>query len=168
MKLTVVNEQDEILGYKDHRDRQAGDIVRISYIWLLDSSDRILLAQRAFDKPHDPGKWSSAVAGRVEEGETYESNFLKEVEEEIGVRLDVSELVVGVKRLVQAQHPFFCQGYFARRDVKGVELRVQAAEVADVKWVSFDELVEWFERSPDDFVHSFHLYLDDLKEFLGG
>ena len=31
---------------------------------------------RSFTKSHDPGKWGPAVAGTVEEGETY--NFLKE------------------------------------------------------------------------------------------
>lgn len=30
MKIPIVNEQDEIIGYKDRKDRNADDIIRVS------------------------------------------------------------------------------------------------------------------------------------------
>jgi len=44
------------------------------------------LAQRSFNKTHNPGQWGPAVAGTNDEGETYESNIIKEAEEEIVLR----------------------------------------------------------------------------------
>ena len=85
MIIPIVNEQDEIIGYKDRKNRNIDDIVRATCLWVSDKNDNILLAQRAFSKEHDPGLWGPSAGGTVEEGETYELNILKEAEEEIGL-----------------------------------------------------------------------------------
>jgi NADH pyrophosphatase NudC (nudix superfamily) len=41
------------------------------------------LTQRAATKKNDPDKRTSAVAGTVEKGETFETNIIKETQEEI-------------------------------------------------------------------------------------
>jgi len=85
MKIPIVNEQDEIIKVVDIKDRKPGEICRITGLWLTDPEGNILLAQRAFNKKLSPGLWGPAAAGTVEEGETYESNIIKEAEEEIGL-----------------------------------------------------------------------------------
>ncbi len=85
MQIPIVNEQDEIIGYKDRKDRNLVDITRVSALWITNEDGEILLAQRGLNKTHSPGLWGPAVAGTVEEGETYESNIIKEAEEEIGL-----------------------------------------------------------------------------------
>src|SRR3989338_10763955 len=85
MRIPIVNEQDEIIGYKDRKDRNKVDIARITGLWLWNEKGEALLAQRSFNKKMHPGMWGPAVAGTVEEGETYESNIIKESEEEIGL-----------------------------------------------------------------------------------
>lgn len=86
MRIPIVNEQDEIIGYKDRKDRNTVDITRITGLWLWNEKGEVLLAQRALSKDINPGLWGPAVAGTVEEGETYESNIIKEAEE--GNRLE--------------------------------------------------------------------------------
>ena len=82
MKIPIVNEQDEILGYKDRDGKNREDISRITALWLTDFDGNVLLAQRAFNKKRSPGLWGPAVAGTVEEGETYEEKIksLEEIE----------------------------------------------------------------------------------------
>ena len=92
MIIPIVNEQDEIIEYKDIRNRNPKEICRVSAIWLVDSDGNILLAQRAFSKKVDPGKWGPSVAGTVEKGETYEENIIKESKEEIGLTKNTEEL----------------------------------------------------------------------------
>ena len=58
----------------------------MSSLWVMNSKGEVLLAQRVFDKKHDPGKWGPAVAGTVEKGEDYDSNMLKEAGEEVGLK----------------------------------------------------------------------------------
>lgn len=85
MKIPIVNEQDEVIEYKDRENITNEDIIRITNVWITDENGDILLEQRSFKKKNSPGKWSAAVAGTVEKGETYESNAYKELAEEVGI-----------------------------------------------------------------------------------
>ena len=85
-KTIIVNENDEIIGYKGKGTLEKSDIYRVSALWIQNSKGDILLAQRKLTKKHSPGKWGPAVAGTNDEGESYESNIIKETEEEIGLK----------------------------------------------------------------------------------
>jgi len=54
--IPIVDEKDKIIGYKDRKEIQKEDIYRVSALWITNSKDEILLAQRAFSKSHDPGR----------------------------------------------------------------------------------------------------------------
>lgn len=86
MKIPIVNESDEVIAYKERESIAVEDIYRVSALWVKNSKGESLLAQRAFTKKHSPGKWEPAVAGTVEEGEDYDSNIIKEIEEELGLK----------------------------------------------------------------------------------
>jgi 8-oxo-dGTP diphosphatase len=43
---------------------------------------KILITQRAFDRPHAPGEWE-ILTGRVDQGETLEEALIREVNEEV-------------------------------------------------------------------------------------
>lgn len=105
MKIPIVNEQDEIIGYKDRDLRDPKEITRVSGLWVTDTAEKILLAQRSWKKKSDPGRWGPAVAGTVEEGETYESNIIKEAREEIGLTNIVP--IAGPKHRRSTSHEYF-------------------------------------------------------------
>src|ERR1035437_8433122 len=111
MKIPIVNEQDEIIGYEEREGKGPKDISRVTSLWVADYDDNILLAQRAFSKRRSPGLWGPTVAGTVEEGETYESNIIKEAEEEIG--LTGLKPTLGPKIRASASHEFFLQWFTA-------------------------------------------------------
>ena len=72
-KIILVNENDEIIGYKERGTLDKEDIYRVSALWIQNSKGEILLAQRSFNKNNNPRKWGPAVAGTNDEGESYES-----------------------------------------------------------------------------------------------
>jgi len=84
-KIIIVDENDKIIGYKERGTLNFRDIYRVSALQVKNSVGQILLAQRKLTKKKNPGKWGPAVAGTNDEGETYESNIIKEAEEEIGL-----------------------------------------------------------------------------------
>ncbi len=86
-KIIVVDENDKEIGVKERSKITHDDIYRVSGLWLTNSKGEILLAQRSFNKPrdNDPGKWGPAVAGTVDEDETYKENIQKEIKEELGL-----------------------------------------------------------------------------------
>ena len=88
-KVIVVDKNNNIIGSKYRDELQSNDIIRVVGVWIENEKGEVLIAQRSFNKKHDPGKWGPAVAGTLEEGESYALNILKEVKEEIGISLSL-------------------------------------------------------------------------------
>ena len=53
MKIPIVNEQDEIIGYKERNDLDTKDIIRVTGLWVTSSEGDILLARRALIKKYN-------------------------------------------------------------------------------------------------------------------
>jgi isopentenyldiphosphate isomerase len=83
MHIPIVNEHDEIIGYKERNDITKEDIYRVSTLLVMNEYDEILLTKRAATKKNNPNKRTLAVNGTVEKGETYEENIIHEAQEEI-------------------------------------------------------------------------------------
>ena len=156
MKIPIVNEEDEVIGYKERGNRDPNDICRITGLWVTALDGSILLARRAFTKKHHPGVWGPAVSGTVEEGETYESNILKEAEEEIGLKNATP--VPGPKIRGDSSHQYFCQWFTAviPREYPFVK-RVE--EVEEVRWFSKEEILKLLEDTPQVFLQNLPKYL---------
>lgn len=156
-KVPVVNENDELIGYKEREELALTDIYRVSALWLVNSRGQVLLAQRGFNKSHDPGKWGPAVAGTVEEGEDYESNMVKETAEELGLTGLKMEKSLKLRR--RKHYQYFCQWYEAIVDKPAAEFKVQKDEVAAIRWFDVEELKKDIEENPQN-------YLEGVKEYL--
>ncbi len=152
MRIPIVNEQDEIIKVIDINDRRSGEICRVSALWIVNEKDEILLAQRGLNKKRDPGKWGPAVAGTVEEGETYEDNIIKEAEEEIGLK--DFKFTIGPKNRNSSSHEYFGQYFLATVD-SNYPFKKRDEEVEQVKWFSQSEIKELYSKDPDFFVPSF-------------
>jgi isopentenyl-diphosphate delta-isomerase len=151
MKIPIVNEQDETIGYRDREGRNINDIVRATCLWVLDKNDNILLAQRAFSKEHDPGLWGPSAGGTVEEGETYELNILKEAEEEIG--LIGFDFIKKIK--IRVPWGFVCIfDVVVDHDFNFIK---QDNEVEQIKWFSKEELDLLLKEKPEIFIKNFKL-----------
>lgn len=61
------------------------------HIWILNKKGEVLLQKRALSKLHYPGVWGS-TGGHVSYGETAEQSIVREMYEELGIRVDASEL----------------------------------------------------------------------------
>ena len=147
MKIPIVNEQDEIIGYKERSDRNKEDIIRVRAVWVTDENGNILLQQRKLTKKENPGKWGQAVGGTVEEGETYESNAYKEMEEEIGVANVPLTLYKKIYRESNLGKRFL-QLYTAQIP-RSTKLIPQEDEVEALRWVTKKELQKSFAENPE-------------------
>ncbi len=147
---------DEIIGYQERSDPNPDSICRITALWLTNEKDEILIAQRSFSKKHGPGQWGPAVAGTVEKGETYDSNILKEAEEEIG--LTNTKLLLAHKVLEVTSHKYFLQWYVATVSSEYPFVK-QDDEVEELRWVPIEALTQWQTEHPEQFVRNFGEYL---------
>ncbi len=155
-RMVIVNEKDNIIGYKEIGTLALKDIYRVSALWITNPKGEILLARRSLKKKHDPGKWGPAVAGTIEEGENYKENIIKEVGEELGLKN--IKLRKGPKRKVSEKYNYFCQWFTLEiaKDIKDFKIQ---EEVEEIKWFSKEELLEKIKSEPD-------LFLNTMKQWI--
>jgi 8-oxo-dGTP pyrophosphatase MutT (NUDIX family) len=162
--LGVADQQDEmvarvdmdnrVIGAVRRGDRTYDTIYRVASLWVTNSLDEVLLAQRKHTKAHSPGLWGPAAAGTVGAGETYEENIYREAEEEIGL--------TGVKfqlgPLTFVDHPgkyrYFRQFFTCELDWPLRKFRLQEAEVEAIAWVERVQLERELTDSPEKFTLS--------------
>lgn len=158
-RIILVDDNDNEIGLKERDDIGPDDIHRASAAWIRNSKGDILLARRSFKKKIGPGKWSCATAGTVDEGEDYETNMLKELEEEIGLKLTADDLTLGPK--IRTPH-LFMQWYYATVDLPIEAFTLQEDEVMDIAWVSQEDFERMLAEDPEQFVNSIDRWLPQV------
>jgi isopentenyl-diphosphate Delta-isomerase len=152
-RVVIVDEGDNVIGHRTYAELDSSDIdkiYRVSALWLNNSSGEILLSQRGLSEAHNPGCWGPAVAGTIEEGDTYISNIIKEAKEELG--LEGIDFKKGPKRRVSEKYNYFCQWYTAVVDKPAKDFVIQKEEVAAVRWISREELAHELGEHPENFL----------------
>lgn len=163
MRIPIVDEQDHILYYKDSQERdKKKEITRAAGIWISNEKREFLVAKRSKNKKHQPNIWGPSAAGTLEEGETYESNIIKETKEEIGVNLD--KVTMGPKVRVSSSHEYFGQYFFAIIPSSTI-FTLQEEEVDEVRWVSLRDLQDWYSTHPEEFIPSFNKSIGALEQY---
>lgn len=146
--IIIVNEDDEVIGLKPRAEVEGDDIYRVSGLWIENNKGEVLLAQRSFSKKNSPGKWGPAVAGTIEEGETYDVNIYKEAEEEIGLK--EYDFQKGEKQRRKGDHNYFVQWYYVKLDIE--KFKIKEDEVEQIKWIDKNELKKEIAKNPEMFV----------------
>lgn len=165
-RIIIVDEKDNIIGYKDRKDRLDTDIIRCAGLVVYNSKDELLLAQRVHTKKYDPGKWGPAAAGTVEEDETYEQNIIKEAKEEIGLEIDKSKLITGPKVPTKPVIRYFVQTFFYKCDWPIEKFTPRKEEVAAMQWIHIDKLIKWAEEKPEELIWRFRGKDSLMNEYL--
>lgn len=154
-RVSIVDEDDNVIATKARDDLDQKDIVRVSVLWIENNDGQVLLQQRALTKQIGPGQWGPAVAGTVESHETYFSNIIKEAEEEIGLKGFVPVEVS--KKLHWEQGGQFGRMFTFYRVIvdKSInDFTIKEDEVAQIRWVDKNSLHKDVERDPHLYVPS--------------
>ncbi len=129
------------------------------HIWCVNSKNEILLQYRSAKMVNWPNRWDISVGGHIDSGETEAVAALREIKEEIGVDIDVSELelisTIKHQSITNNQTYFdneFSDIYLVRLDLSLNELQKQEAELDDLKWVKISEFKKMIESSDPSLV----------------
>lgn len=140
----IVDKHNLLIGKTKSRDvvhTELSDWHRTTHIWIVNSKKEILCQQRSLTKDKNPGKWQSFFGGHLQAGQTYESNALKELSEELGIEAKATDLTpIYVKQSDEQKH--FGQVYLMRWDGELSTLHFDDGEVAQAKWMTIAELQE--------------------------
>lgn len=155
----LVDENDDIIWHKERKKLEhPKDIYRVSALRLENSKWEILLQQRAFSKKNQPWVRGPAVAWTNEKWETYESNIIKESQEEIW--LELTDYKIWPKQFVENKdRRYFRQWFLAKTDKKISEFRIQKEEVEAIQWISKEKLLNWNKAKPEEFTSNSNKYI---------
>lgn len=162
MKIPIVDENDNILTYKERDETTRDDIRRIVGLDIFNEKGEVLIAKRHQSKKIDPGLWGPSVAGTVDEGFSYDDTVLKEAEEEVGLK-EIQPIFTKKYFYETENARRWCSRYYVVIDSK-TELQKQDDEVSEIKWISIADLEKWWKVHPEEFIPSFQRSLGIIKE----
>lgn len=153
--LDIVDENGEPTGKTVERKKAHAEGIRhrTSHVWLARKRNgrvEILMQKRAENKDSYPGCYDISSAGHIPAGDGFEKSAVRELQEELGVKADESELIYCGDRNVQWDDVFsgkpFHDNQFSRifllwRDMEENEFTLQREELESVRWILFDECV---------------------------
>src|SRR6516225_10627679 len=84
----VVDKHDQVIGRKSRNEvHRLGLMHRAVHVLVFNNRGQIFLQKRSMKKDRQPGVWDSSASGHVDSGEDYDTTAVREVWEEIGLRL---------------------------------------------------------------------------------
>ena len=139
-----------------HRD---GDWHKAVHIWIVNSEGKLLIQKRAPQKDSHPNEWDISAAGHLSAGETSEQAIVKELYEELGVKInktDYKYLFTIANQSTSKGGTFinneFDDVYLIKLDLDLSKLVLQKEEVSEVKWIDPLELLKAYENKDVFFV----------------
>lgn len=140
---------------------EKGEYHLIADIWTVNHSNLILLTRRHPDKPY--GLMWECTGGSVLAGETTVEGAIRELWEEAGIHAKKEDLTL-IHSIRQRER--FVDTYINRQNVTKDDLKLQAEEVVDAKFVTFEELLDLWKQGIVVPKSRFLLYKDRIREFI--
>lgn len=130
---------------------QKGVRHRTSHVWIARREKgkiQILLQKRCRTKDSFPGCYDISSAGHIPAGVDYIPSALRELEEELGVRIREDQLIDCGLRRVNVKTEFYGECFIDAQvsrvfllwlDMEESEFAVQESEIESVRWMDFEE-----------------------------
>ena len=138
-----------------------GEYRQSMHVWIINDKGEFLIQKRTENKKVFPGKWS-ITGGGVDAGETTVDTVIRECKEELGIDVDLDklELVMTIKRSYD-----FVDIYLLHQSFGLDEVIMQEDEVADVKWLSREQIESMIDEGV--FADSVVFYFEMMMKILG-
>jgi isopentenyldiphosphate isomerase len=151
----VVNEHDEVIGQMARRDvHRMGLRHRAVHVLVFNSRGELFLQKRSQFKDCFPGCWDSSASGHLAPGESYDDCAVREVQEELGVRLCPSPRRLFKLAACEETGQEFVWVY--RWDCDG-PFELHPEEIESGGWFHPQAISAWIARAPSEFASGFRL-----------
>jgi len=136
--LDVVDADDRVTGVKTRGEIHAQGLMhRAVHILVFNSGGELFIQKRSMSKDNNPGLWDSSAAGHVDSGEDYGDCAIRELGEELGIRVaaPLEQLFrLAASRITDMEH---CVVY---RYVSDGPFELEVAEIDEGAWISASEM----------------------------
>lgn len=142
--LDIYNENNEPLNESLEREEvhNKGLWHREILVIVVNEKNQVLLQKRSYKKRHLPGKWA-LCAGHVTSGDTEKATAIKELNEEIGLKVLQKDLkLIDIFKKGDPTNKKFSYIYLLRTDAKLKDLKIQTSELTQIKYVPIRKLIK--------------------------
>ena len=151
----IVNERDEVIGQAPRREAHARGLWhRAVHVLVFNARGEIFLQKRSLKKDVAAGKWDSSSSGHVDTGEDCDACAVREVREEIGLRLAQTPARLFKIDSCPETGWEFCWIYRCRSEGPFV---LHPEEIETGGWFAPDAVTKWVNEKPDEFASCFVL-----------
>ena len=160
----IVDENDQPVGTMPRREvHRLKQRHRAVHLLVVNREGKIFLHKRSMKKDLFPGVWDSSAAGHVGAGEDYDSTAVRELEEELGVKLPADAMSRGAGTRPQLEKLFKIEA----REETGQEFvwvyRVEsegpfvleADEIERGEWFTLAEIDRWIAERAHELAPAF-------------
>ncbi|MDB6121412.1 MAG: hydrolase [Pedosphaera sp.] len=157
----VVNERDEVIGCE-----QRGEVHRLGlrhravHILVFNSRGEVFLQKRSMKKDTFPGAWDSSSSGHLDCGEDYDACAIRELREEIGLKIDKApERLFKIAACLETGQEFVC---VYRCQAEG-PFTLHPDEIETGGWYTPEAVTRWMAERPGDFARALLLIWQKLN-----
>ena len=144
--------------------------VHIYFFDRIDNTVKFLVHLRAKTKDLDPNRWDTRFGGHIKVGEELEQAVVDEVKEEVGLDIEISDLIEGEWRK-RKKYPNneFTKVYYLEFKKNIKNLSFDDEEVQRVRWLSANQIEKSMKKEPNmwsgknDFNKITEFLLNNLK-----
>lgn len=162
--ITLVNENDEEIGTMEKLEvHKQGLLHRAFSILVFNQNKELLLQRRNESKYHSPGLWTNTCCSHQRMGETLHQAAKRRLQEEMGFICELEEMFhftyhiqLGDLFEHEVDHVFF-------GEYDG-EMVFDPDEVAEVKWMSINDIEADMKNHPDLYTYWFHVLFPKAME----
>ena len=157
----VVNERDEVIDCKPRREVHArGLLHRAVHVLVFNSRGQLFLQKRSMLKDTAKGKWDSSASGHLDTGEDYDACAVREVWEEIGLKLGrTPERILRVEACEETGQEFV----WVYRCASEGPFVLHPEEIERGDWFTPETITRWVADKPQDFARAFVLIWKKLN-----
>lgn len=172
--LDVVDENNQLTGKTEERNiiHEKGIWHREVAVWIMNEKGEILLQKRAANKRQEPNKWA-ICAGHVEAGESVEDSMIREIEEELGIKVNMNQLEF--LKIYKKQNDIpndniknynFQYMYFLKTNWNIEDYKIQLEELSEIKYVPFTEFEDIVKNKDKNVTFTKQSYMLEMIEML--
>ena len=164
-EVILVDEHDNETGRMEKLEaHQKALLHRAFSVFIFDDEEKLLLQRRALEKYHSPGLWTNSCCSHPAPGEKTIDAAQRRLHEEMGFSCALTEIgsltyFAGFDNgLTEHEFDHLFTGTF------NGELNINPEEVAEYRWLGFEDIDELLARQPESFTVWFKLAYPVVKE----
>ena len=150
-RFVVVDENDHLIGDAPRSEVHGNNLRhRAVHLFIFNGQGELFLQKRSRWKDRHPLLWDSSAAGHVETGEEYDETAARELEEELGIKAELTRVV----KLPCSERTGWEFIWLYRGEHEG-PFNLAKTEIEHGEFFPTEIVSRWVKARPDDFAPGF-------------